>query len=295
MLALLAVGVAGRRAGVFTPTRRDRLTDLAFLVALPALVYTATFDQSLGEVLSARLVAGVVGVIFFGLVGAWAVHRHRPDAATRSVAVVQSYHTNLGFLGLPVVAATFGAGAVEAGKASVVLGVGALVQVPATVVVLSAVNDADASLSGELGSLARNPVLLALGAGLGSAAVGWSPPSLAVAGLSALASLALPVALVAVGGSLSLESTTVDRATVGAVAGVKLLAMPVVAFGVFSLLGAAPATVRTGVVMFAMPTAVSTFVYASALGGDPDLASFNVFVTTAVSVATLGPVLWLFG
>ncbi|UIO98474.1 AEC family transporter [Halobaculum sp. CBA1158] len=295
MLVLLAAGVAGRRVGLLTPSRRDALTDAAFLVALPALVYTSTFAQPLGDVLSVGLVGGVVVVVAVGVAVSLLVHRRRKPAAVRSVAVVQSYHTNLGFLGLPIVAATFGAGAVEAGKASVVLGTGALVQVPATVTLLGVINGGDTDLVGELRGLAGNPVLAALAAGLLSAAVGWSPPGLAVSGLGVLADLALPVALLGVGASLSLEATDLDLPTLGTVAAVKLLAMPVVALAVFTALGGDAATVRTGVVMFAMPTAVSTFVYATALGGDPDLASVTVFATTVASVATLVPVLWLVG
>nr|WP_284062194.1 AEC family transporter [Halobaculum sp. SYNS20] len=184
MLALLAAGLAARRVGLLTPRRRDALTDAAFYLALPALVYSSTYAQPLGEVLSIRLVAGVVGALAVGIGLSWTVHRRRADAAVRSVAVVQSYHANLGFLGLPLVAATFGAGAVEAGKASVILGVGALVHVPATVTILSLVNDADADLASEIVSLGRNPVLLALVAGLASAAVGWAPPSAVATGLS---------------------------------------------------------------------------------------------------------------
>ncbi|QZX99640.1 AEC family transporter [Halobaculum rubrum] len=295
MLALLAAGVVARRAGLLTPRRRDTLTDAAFYLALPALVYSSTYAQPLGELLSVRLVAGVVGALAVGIAVSWFVHRRRADAAARSVAVVQSYHANLGFLGLPLVAATFGADAVEAGKASVILGMGALVHVPATVTILSIVNDADADLASEAVSLLRNPVLVALVAGLTSAAVGWTPPGAVATGLSWLGELALPLALLGVGASLVLDGVSIDYPTVGAVTGMKLLAMPLIAFAVFSVLGGDPSTVRAGVVMFAMPTAVSTFVYASALGGDDGLASVNVFATTVASAGTLLPVLWLVG
>ncbi len=39
--------------------------------------------------------------------------------------------------------------------------------------------------------------------------------------------------------------------------------------------------------MFAMPTAVSTHVFASELGGDRELASINIFTTTLVATGTL--------
>ena len=39
--------------------------------------------------------------------------------------------------------------------------------------------------------------------------------------------------------------------------------------------------------MFGAPTAVSTYVYVSELGGDTEFASMNVFVTTLTSLVTL--------
>ncbi|MFC7176355.1 AEC family transporter [Halosegnis marinus] len=285
MLALLALGAGARAVGVLTPDRRDALTAAAFYVALPALVFESTVGRALEEVLVWRLLVGVVVVLFAAAALGWLVHRRRADPARRGVAVVQSYHCNMGFLGVPFVAATFGG--VTAGKASVVLGIGSLVQVTLTVLLLTRITSAEADVAAELRGVARNPVLIALLLGLAGSAVGVQVPTLAADALSAVGTLALPVALLAVGASLSTEGGLVDPPAVGAVAAVKLLAMPVVALAVFLALGAAPTTVRAGVLMLAMPTAVSTYIYASELGGDRDLASATVVATTVGAVATL--------
>ena len=286
LLAVLSLGIAARRFGLVDDRHTDRLTAFAFYVALPALVFTSTASRSLAEVFDPRLVVGVWAVLLAVAAVGWVVHgRGRESSATRSVAVVQSYHGNLGFLGLPITAATFG-GVVTA-KASLVLGVGALTQVPLTVVLLAAVNDAGADLRGELRGVFTNPVLVALVVGLGCAAVGVSVPDSLSTGLGAVADLALPAALFAVGASLSFDREAFDLPAVGSVVLLKMVVMPAVALAAFWLLSADASTTRAGVVMLAMPTAISTFVYATELGGDADLASANVFVTTLVSVGTL--------
>lgn len=284
MLALLAVGAGGRAAGLLTPTRRDLLTATAFYIALPALVFESTVSQSLATLLDPRLVVGVTAVLLVGAAGALVVHRRRPDPARRGVAIVQSYHCNMGFLGVPFVAATFGG--LTAAKASVVLGVGALVQVPLTVLLLARTTSADADLGAELRGVARNPVLVALGLGLIGAAVGISLPTVASRALSTVGAFALPVALLSVGASLTADGL-VDPTTVGVVAGVKLLGMPALAGIVFLALSVPPSTLRAAVLMLAMPTAVSTYIYASELGGDRQLASATVVATTVAAVATL--------
>lgn len=284
LLVVLGAGVAASRARLVGDRHTDRLTTFAFYVALPALVFTSTASRSLGAVFDPRLVVGVWAVLVCVAAVGWVVHGRSSDA-TRSVAAVQSYHCNLGFLGLPITAATFG-GVVTA-KASLVLGVGALTQVPLTVLLLGLVNDASADLRGELRGVVTNPVIAALAAGLGCSAAGVEVPAAASTALGAVSKLALPAALFAVGASLSLDREALDLPTVGSVVFLKMVLMPAVALGAFTLLSAPASTTRAGVVMLAMPTAISTFVYATELGGDADLASANVFATTVASVGTL--------
>jgi predicted permease len=293
MLGLLAVGAGLRAVGVLTPSRRDRLTALAFYVALPALVFASTVEQSLSEVLTWRLLLGVTVVLLVVAALSFGLHRNRVNPARRGVAVVQSYHCNMGFLGVPFVAATFGG--LTAAKASIVLGIGSLVQVTLTVLLLTRLTSAEADVKRELLGVARNPVLIALGLGLLGAALGVVVPELATTALDAAGTLALPIALLSVGASLTVDEGFVDLPAVSAVAGVKLLVMPAVALGVFLLLDPDPSTLRAGVLMLAMPTAVSTYIYASELGGDRDLASATVVATTVGAVATLFVVVQVLG
>lgn len=293
MLALLSVGAGLRVVGVLTEHRRDRLTAVAFYVALPALVFTSTVNRSLSDVLVWRLFVGVTAV-YLAVTGiGWVVHRGHEKPAQRGVAVVQSYHCNMGFLGLPFVAASFSG--VTVGKASVIHGFGSLIQITLTVLLLTRITNSDADVVDELGNLTRNPVLIALALGLTGGTIGLSLPGLLEDSLGVLGNLALPIALPAVGASLTAEGGLVDPPTVCAITTVKLLIMPVVALMVFTGLGASPTTLRAGVLMLAMPTAVSTYIYSSELNGDGDLASATVLTTTVVAVATLFGVVQVLG
>ncbi|MBX0324130.1 AEC family transporter [Halomicroarcula sp. F13] len=293
MLAFLAAGVGLRRVGVLNEERTGLLTGVAFYVALPALVFASTYDRPLGELVSPALLGGFWLVLALTLAVGWVVHRDHDSDARRSVAMVQSYHGNMGFLGLPLVAATLGGEA--AAVASVVLGVGALTHVPITVFLLVRFNDSEASLAGELRELLTNPVLVALAAGILASLAGVGVPATALAGLEAVSTLALPLALVCVGGTLDtdLSLSSLDE-SVGVVA-MKVVWMPVLAWAVFSALGLESTALAAAVVMLGVPTAVSTYVYTSELGGDEAFASLNVFTTTLASLGTLSVLVWLFG
>ena len=293
MVVMLAVGAAASGVGLLDRRRTETLTAVAFYVALPALVFASTFDRPLGTLVSPALLAGFWLVLGVTVAIGWLVHRDRASDARRSVAIVQSYHGNMGFLGLPLVAATMGGEG--AAIASVVLGLGALTHVPVTVLTLVRLNDSDASLSGELRALATNPVLVSLAAGIAASVGGVGVPAPVIAGLDAVSTLALPLALVCVGATLDTElSFSALRPTTGVVL-LKVVWMPVLAWAVFSALGLGPTALSAAVVMLGVPTAVSTYVYTSELGGDASFASMNVFVTTLASLGTLSVLVWLLG
>ncbi len=55
------------------------------------------------------------------------------------------------------------------------------------------------------------------------------------------------------------------------------------------------ATFTASIVMLGMPTAASTYVFATELGGDEEFASLNVFTTTVASIGTLFVLIVLVG
>jgi predicted permease len=295
LLALLFVGVGLRLAGVLDDARTARLNAVAYYVALPALVFVSTYDRDVADLLSPALFGGLVFVVVAVAAVAWVVHRNEAEPGRRSVAVVQSYHSNLGYLGVPLVAATFDAEVTAI--ASVILGIGALVQVPLTVILLVSMNGANAegALGRHLKSLAGNPVLIALVAGMLIGGFELGLPTAAATALDWVRSLALPLALLCVGATLQVDPSTIDRGATASVVALKVGCMPAIAWGALSLLGVNAATFTAGVVMLGTPTAVSTYVFATELGGDPGFASLNVFVATVASVASLTVLIELVG
>lgn len=285
MLALLAVGGAARSAGVLAAERRDRLNALAYYVALPALVFHSTHHRPLGEVFTPALIVGLWAVLLAMVGLSLVVHRDASSGATWSVATIQSYHCNLGYLGLPMVAATFGG--LAAARGSLLLGVGALTQIPLTIFLLVTPNDAAVEVRAELRTFIGNPIVLSLPVGLAVAGFGVPVPGSVTAATGLVSELALPVALVCVGASLDTRRASIRSEGTPSVAALKLLVMPALAWVAFAGMGADQATLRAGVLMLGMPTAVSTFVYATEHGDDERLAPVNVLPTTVLSAGTL--------
>ena len=285
LLVLLLVGTGLRQSGLLDQARTSTLNTVAYYGALPALVFTATYDQDIASLLTPALFVGVVGVLLATATLAWVVNARRDVPARRSVAMVQSYHSNLGYLGLPLVAATFDAEVTAI--ASVVLGIGSLTQVPITVLLLVMITGVETHLRAQLAALATNPVLIALLAGIAFGSLGIGVDPTVVIGLDILAALALPLALLCVGATLRVDGPSIDWEATGSIVGLKLVVMPALAWIGFSALGVGAATFTAAVVMLGTPTAVSTYVFATELGGDSEFASLNVFASTLGSVGSL--------
>jgi len=293
MLGIIGLGILARRTGILTPPRTALLNAVTFYVALPALIFTATYDQNPADIASLDLLGGVWLTMAATLGLAWLVHQRITVDSRRSVAIVQSFHSNMGYLGLPLV--TAGLGSPAAGQAAVILGIGALTHTLVTTTTLVRINGTTTDPRRELGRLAKNPIVLTLAAGAAVATVAWTPPTSAIEGLSVVAQGALPLALLCIGASLKVDVAGGDLPIAGSVIGLKVLAMPAIAFLVFTALGAPPVTIAAAVVMFGTPSAVVTYIYAGELGGDANLASANVLATTIVGVVTLTLLLFLFG
>ena len=285
LLVVLLAGTGLRWSGILNDARTVRLNTVAYYGALPALVFTATYNQDITAVVTRELVVGVVGVLLSTAALAWVVTAHRNTPARRGVAVIQSYHSNLAYLGLPLVAATFDSEVTAI--ASVVLGLGSLTQVPITVLLLVTITGVETQLRSQLAELAKNPVLIALLVGITVGSAGLSVDPTVVVGLDLLAAFALPLALLCVGATLRVDNASIDWRATGFIVGLKLVVMPALAWIGFSALDVGAATFTAAVVMLGTPTAVSTYVFATELGGDSEFASLNVFVSTLASVGSL--------
>ncbi|WP_336330328.1 AEC family transporter [Haloarcula sp. CGMCC 1.2071] len=292
MVAFLSAGVAAGHFGLLTDRRTDILTTLVFTVALPALIFRSTYNRPLREIISPALLGGFWAVIALTITLGWLVHRGLESPDRRSVSVVQSYHSNMGFLGLPLVAATMGSEATAV--ASVILGIGAVTHVPVTVFLLVRINGSDASLLGECKKLLTNPVLIALAAGITASVLSLSVPERLIGALGPPAELALPVALLCIGATLDTDLPVADLQKTVSVVGLKVLWMPALAWLVYSSLAMDATALGAAVVMLGTPTAVSTYVYTTELGGDAAFASLNVFTSTVASIGTLSVLIWLF-
>lgn len=142
--------------------------------------------------------------------------------------------------------------------------------------------------------IALHPFILATMIGVVAAYAEFSPPLPVERLFDMLARAAAPCALFAMGVTLALRPLKRVPPELGAIAVLKLLIHPVLAYVVLSAMGSYdPVWVWSAVLLASLPTATNVFVIAQHYGVWTERASASVLVTTVASVFTVTGLLWL--
>lgn len=293
---VIAIGAAARRFRFIGEDFIDTANRLVYYLLLPALLFYKIGTSNFREAFSAPLVLGGYAATLTTFLVAILLSRHLGITPGERGSFVQgAVRANLAYVGLPVVFSAVGD--IGLRKAGILLGF--MVPLINSLAVVALVTPhADGKGRGRENAaqvayqLAVNPVLL-------SAFVGvlWSLwkvplPALADRTLAIVSSATLPLSLLCLGGAFSFERARSGFRLAAVAAGMKLLLLTALAVAAYRWMGLAGDDLRVGVIMMGCPTAVVTYVMASQLKGDTNLAGTIVVVSTAASAATISG--WLF-
>ncbi|NIQ06803.1 MAG: AEC family transporter [Candidatus Korarchaeota archaeon] len=282
---LLVAGLICKKGGILTPLRVSLLNKLAFNILVPALIFNSTHARTFGEIFSLKLVLGFYIVISLTLILGWFFFRRIQSNAKKSVAIIQSALGNINFIGLPIVSTVLGKLALA--KASFLGGIAPIIQFPFAMLFLVYMNNPESRIKNELRRAFLNPIVGSLFVGLLFSQFHLLLPTLGERVVSLLARGTLPVTLLGVGASLDFKKQTGSLKYSASVTCLKLLFMPLFGWLIFSLLQVGSLSLKTGVIMLSMPTAVYTFIYAKEFGADAEFASINITTTTLLSILTI--------
>jgi malonate transporter len=196
------------------------------------------------------------------------------------------------YIGLSLAAAFYG----EKGLAAAALAIAIivpLVNVSCVTMLAWFGNAAGRGWQGVLDACFKNPLILGSFAGLALNITGWGMPPLLGTMAEILAEAALPLGLLAVGAALHLEAINQSGVIVLATSAIKLVAMPLLTWGLLKMFGVDGVEGSIAVLFNALPTATSSYILASQYGGDAKLMASIISVETLLSMMTLSGVLAL--
>ncbi|MGD8430273.1 MAG: AEC family transporter [Ectothiorhodospiraceae bacterium] len=143
--------------------------------------------------------------------------------------------------------------------------------------------------------IARNPLIIACVVGILLNRTGIGLPYGSDGVLEIVGRAALPMGLMTVGAGLQLRTAWGRGGVLVGTSLLKLVAMPLLAWGSARLVGLTPMETRILVLFGALPTASSAYILARQMGGDHTLVATLLTVETAVSAISLPLVLLIMG
>lgn len=301
VFAVIALGVVLRRIGFVGDDVLAGMNRLAYWVGLPCLllhkIAAASFVEAASFDVLWLVLIGMGASLAVGGAVARALRVRRAQAGAFLQAV---FRGNLAFVGLAVVLSAFAAlpGAeadVQArAERAVVLTLGPIVPVyniVAVLVLLGCNHSLGARTLRTMGlQVATNPLLVASAAGVAVSLSGWSFPPAVQRTLQTVGQLALPLALLCIGGRIA-SARLGERGGLAVLAAViKVTVGPAVGYVAARWMGIGPVETAAALILLACPTAVASYVLSEQLGADSALSAGAVVVSTILSVVSLAVV-----
>jgi malonate transporter and related proteins len=300
LFGLIALGFVAARLKMFPAEGASGLSRFAFDFAIPALLFRNLVHVDQPQASPVLLWATYYGALAITWVLASGLATQLSGFGSRSAAVaaMASCFSNLVFLVLPLSVGAFGSDA--ALPAALIVAVNTPLLWFCAMLQMEWGNRASGAPFGRLlGDLARsllkNPIILALIAGAGWRASGIALPTIPDQFLALLGDCAVPVALFALGLSLSTYGLGEGWQAAALLVALKLAVFPVIVWLIGSAMpGLPPAWLRVAVLMAACPAGVNAFLLAMRYQRGVATVAAAIALGTAVSAFTLTVLLyWL--
>lgn len=293
IFSLVMLGTIAGSKGFLPPEFLGPANRLVYYLAIPAMIFRAIANASLTRQFNPTVVWLTLVALVALFIICWTCSRLFSVPVSIQGAFIQcSFHGNLGYIGLAV--AFYHLGADGLARASILAAFVMIIQNFLAVVVLQS-HRQDAGegsyFGGIAGKIAANPVIVSATGGILFSMADVSMPIVVDRSLQILSGLALPMALLIIGGSLSLKLMKSRLVAVLGVCSLKLLLLPALGMVLFLLAGQDPVDFLPAIILLASPTATIAYVMAREMGADSDFAVAAISATTLMSAFTFS--FWL--
>lgn len=297
VFALIASGYIARRIGVMGGTAVSELNRFVVYLALPALLFDVMAHASWADLAQPRFIAAfglACGIVFYATVG-WRLFSGQPLPLASIDGLLGSY-ANTAYMGFPVLLMLFGKDSLVPVTIASIITV--CVLFASAIVLIEVGNQGEQRplrlAAKVLGSLSRNPILVApaLGVVYGATELGLHPA--ADAFLDLLGGAASPLALVVIGLFLAEPRQVTEsegRASL-AHAAVKVIVHPALTWTLAVALAVPPRLAAMAVLLAAMPTGTGPFMLAEFYRLPAVVTSAVILLSTLGSLITV-PLLML--
>ncbi len=285
---IITAGYVSRRLKIINENFVDITSRFVFNVSLPVFIFLKLVDLDLSEAISASEViyiylATILSFFLLLLISSTLIKNGRDRASFLQGA----FRGNFAIIGLAVVANLFGREAL--GDATVLLAfIIPLYNVLAVIALTIPLHkDKKINMKATIMEILLNPLVVSVIIGLPFSFFKIRLPGILLESGNYISDLALPMALVGIGGSLNLKSIRKASKLAFFSSAVKLVILPAFLSAGAYVAGFRGEELGIMFILFACPTAIVSFIMAETMGANSKLAGNIVLVSTMGSIFTL--------
>ncbi|MEN7973297.1 MAG: AEC family transporter [Verrucomicrobiota bacterium] len=290
---LIALGKLLHKAGLFPDAFFKGLNKLVFWFALPALLVSRISTAELELETISRIVLLITLVTLLSMGIAWGVARYLKLPPQKTGSFVQgAFRGNGAFIGLPVIVYALGSldpraemlGTVVLAPLVIlfnILGVSILAHYSKNK------SRTNVTIRSFFMPLIKNPLIIACTTGLALNLLDITLPLFLSRSLNALGSAALPLVLLSIGSSLTIERLHGAASPSLVSSLIKIAVNPAIGFALASMFNLGTTEKMVAVFYLGAPAAGMSYVMAEVMGNDGPLAGRIVALSTLLSAITL--------
>lgn len=284
---IIAVGYFAQKRKIINEVFVDVTSRFVFQVSLPVFIFLEISKLDLSQVFNIDQIVFITAATFITYLLIWiGTIPYIKNPKDKSSFIQGAFRGNYAIVGLALISNLFGNEAL--GKATLILAfLLPLYNVLAVIVLTVPMREGKINYKAALFEILFNPLILAVIFALPFSLFKIKLPEMFTSTGNYLADLALPLALVGIGGSLNIEN--LKRASTLAFSSsiIKIVILPLVLTTTAFLLGYRNDDLGIMFIVFACPTAIASFVMADVMGANSKLAGNIIMITTLGSVFTI--------
>lgn len=286
VFVMVVVGWFLKRFGMIDDSFISTASNLTYRITMPLLLFIGIVKADLNTALQPKLILYFSLATILGCAVAWLWAIKRIPHADRGVFVQGAFRGNCGVVALALAVNQFGDYGLSIG--SVLSGLVIILFNILSTIVLSVYSPVfKFNLSSILKELVKNPLIVSVMIGLAVSYTNLMPPTWFMISGEYLASMTLPIALICIGGTLSLSALVTSGGPAISASMFKLILIPAIFTLIGKLIGFEGRELGILFLFLAAPTAAVSYVMAKAAGGDARFAANIIALSTALSIITI--------
>lgn len=295
LFIILIIGFVAGKTGIIAGGASKKLSELLLYITSPMMVLGSFFFEYSADKMRNALLVLLFGSVFFLfsiLISTFLYKNY--DSKVKPILRFTAVFSNCGFMGLPMMKALFGDEGVFLG--SFYVGAFNLFVWTFGLSMFSEIKGRE-GIRGSLKNALLNPALVALYVGVIVFVFQIPLPGAVKQAVKYVGDMTLPLSMLIIGALISTAKvrTLLNDFKVYYASAVRLIILPLAAYGILSLVGAPKMVTAIIVTAAAMPIAANTTIFAEMFDKDSVFASKAVTLSTMLSIITVPVIIALLG